>query len=64
MAVLTRPNESYSITMRVEIQNSPGMLGRGGLRDRQGGRRHRRGRHRRVREGNVIRDITVKRPRR
>ena len=28
MAVLTRPNESYSITMRLEIQNKVGMLGK------------------------------------
>ena len=28
MAVLTKPNESYSITMRVEIDNKPGMLGK------------------------------------
>jgi len=28
MAVLTKPNESYSITMRVEIENKPGMLGK------------------------------------
>ncbi|OYV99002.1 MAG: NAD-dependent malic enzyme, partial [Deltaproteobacteria bacterium 37-65-8] len=28
MAVLTRPNESYSITIRVEIENKPGMLGK------------------------------------
>ena len=28
MAVLSKPNESYSITVRVEIDNKPGMLGK------------------------------------
>ncbi|MBM2828123.1 MAG: NAD-dependent malic enzyme, partial [Actinobacteria bacterium] len=28
MATILSPSESYSITMRVEIQNKPGMLGK------------------------------------
>ena len=28
MAILAKPSESYSITMRVEIENKPGMLGK------------------------------------
>ena len=52
MTTTLSPSESYSITMRLEIQNKVGMLGKVTTAIGDGGRRHRGGRPLRPREGN------------
>ena len=51
MTATPTPNASYSLTLRVKIQNQPGKLGEDHDRDRPGGRRYRGHRYRQRRQG-------------
>ena len=54
------PSASYSLTLRIELDNEPGDARRGHFRDRRGRRLDRRDRHRRrPRDDKLVRDITV-----